>query len=234
MSITDQINREMKEVSDRGSFFKAVEGENKIRILSEGSIIATHWVNDRPFPCYGETKGCPRHGFGAPKDKDGKPQMPQVKYTCYVLDRTDNKVKLADLPYSVIKSVGDLQNDADWAFSEFPMPYDIKIIYYKKDPATGKPMAPANMYKLIASPNRALIEQEHVDSLRKLLETANPVDLVKKKKDAQLNADRMNGTWIEPVGLSEEEKARIQELRENAMKPKEVDPDAIDPNDIPF
>lgn len=224
MSLNDQLQSEMKDISTKGSFFKCQEGENKIRILSEGALIGTHWVNNKPFPCYGETKGCPRHGEGAPI-KDGKPQSPQVKFTCYVLDRADDKVKLADLPYSVIKKIGELQQDTDWSFDEFPMPYDVKITYKPKE-------TPNNMYVVTPSPNRVSLALEHTESLRKGLEVANPIDLVKKKKLAQLNADQADGTWKEPVGLTEEQKADIQAARDAEIQArKERD---ISPDDIPF
>ncbi len=233
MSLNEQLKQQTKEFN-KSNFFKFKEGESKIRILSEGAVLAQHFFEVggkfSAAVCYGEMKGCPHHN-----DTDKKPS---IKYSCYILDRSDNQIKLADLPYSIIKSVGDLQQDADWAFDTFPMPYDIKVIFYKKDPETGKDMAPANMYKLIASPNKVAIEQEHVEKLRSLLETANPADLVEKKKSAQLNEDQKNGVWSEPAGLSEADKEAIKTLRDREIKAREKaqeeDPDAINPNDIPF
>lgn len=233
MSLKDQLEKEVGEMNNRDyDFYKMVEGENKMRILSEGEVVRQYFFGKgiKPSICYGKEKGDP-YSINPPIDKQtGEPKKPSIKYTCYVLDRVDNKVKLADLPYSVIKSVSELQQDSDWVFDEFPMPYDIKVNYKPNE-------SPANMYTVIGSPKREDLPQEILEQLNKLMETANPKDLIQKKKDKQMREHMEQGIWIDPTtlkpDLTEEEIAQIKALKANVME-KEVLEDDIDVSDIPF
>ncbi|MDE2232886.1 MAG: hypothetical protein KGJ90_02025, partial [Patescibacteria group bacterium] len=47
------------------------------------------------------------------------------KGVCYLLQ--DGAIKLAFLPYSVVKAIRELQNDPEWAFDSFPMPRKLNI-----------------------------------------------------------------------------------------------------------
>lgn len=78
--------------------FKVQEGSNKIRIIS-GTL---------------------------PYESDFKGQT-NVKFLCWIIDRKDGRVKLYFMPPTIMKSIGDLQTDPEYAFSEVPMPYDIDI-----------------------------------------------------------------------------------------------------------
>lgn len=222
-NINDQLEIEMKDTTvNKGfDFYRMQDGDNKFRILSEGAVLAQHFFGkgQKPSVCYGISKGCPFH-----KETD---LNPSIKYTCYILDRMDDTIKLADLPYSVIRSVGELQKDEDYSFDDFPMPYDIKVTYRKEE-------APAKMYTVIASPKREPLSKDKLEKLDELMKKASPVDLVEKKKTAQMEAHIQQGIWIDPTtiksDLSQEDIDKIKQLRENAMK-KEPE---IDISDIPF
>ncbi len=232
MSINDQFDNEMKDINpNRGlDYYKFQEGDNRIRILSEGAIIASHFFGKgvRPSICYGINKGCPFH-----KEDD---KSASVKYSCYILDRVDDQIKLADIPYSIIKKVGDLQLDSEWSFEYFPMPYDIKVVYKPNE-------SPANMYSVVASPKRDPLSQIVVDKLGELLTKSNPAELVKNKKLRQMSEHKDQGIWEEPSTLSEEDKAEINRIRDKALgaqhkssidtRVDESDRD-INPEDIPF
>lgn len=229
LDIEAQLNEETKDSVRKSNFYKLQEGDNKLRILSEGAVISKHFFGKGvPSVCYGISKGCPFHGDKAPKDEKGNEKQPSIKYTCYILDRIDNAVKLADLPYSVIKKVGEMQKDEDYAFDSFPMPYDIKITY-KKDEAPNK------MYTVLPSPKREELSDDILAKVADLMVNSNPKDLVQKQKERQMQEHIRQGIWIDPStmpgALSEEDKEKIRLIREAAMKPAE---DTINADDIPF
>lgn len=223
-SLKDQLDSETKDTnSGRDLYYKFQEGDNRLRILSEGSVIAKHFFGKGQIPsiCYGISKGCPFHKV------DDKPAS--VKYSCYILDRVDNQIKLADLPYSVTKKVSDLQEDQEWAFSSFPIPYDIKVVYKPNESA-------ANMYSVVASPKREELPQEIMGKLAELLVSSDPSKLVQEQKDKQLQKHKEEGSWKGfDTDLTDEQKESIREAREAEIKSREtVNEDNISPEDIPF
>ena len=82
--------------------FKFQEGDNKLRILSP------------TLPYQSTYKG-----------------RETTKFVGYILDRKDGKVKVAFLPYTIIKAITALQLSDDYKFDEVPMPYDINVIAKK-------------------------------------------------------------------------------------------------------
>lgn len=112
----------------RDDRFKFEEGDNRVRILSPGKALATHRLGGSKFiTCYGKDEGCPYHGAGAPVDKEGNEQKPSVKFLMWVIDRKDGKVKLAFMPYTIVKLLAALQGNPDYSFDELPMPYDVTV-----------------------------------------------------------------------------------------------------------
>jgi hypothetical protein len=104
----------------KGDTFKFQEGDNRIRVLSPGKPIATHRISQKEYhTCYGAENGCPYHTDGVPD--------PNVKFVMWVIDRKDKKIKLAFMPYTIIKNLTMLQNDPDYQFNGLPMPYDINV-----------------------------------------------------------------------------------------------------------
>lgn len=160
------------------SYFKFKKGENRIRILEEGEMLATHFVGGKGYTCFGVKEGCPHHGEGAPRNEDGSPKKPSVKLITYVLDRgeKDQKPKQAEIPYSVIKQINTFATKKDYAFTSFPMPYDMMVDY---DPKAG----PGDMYKAIPSATRDEIPGEVIEEMSKVQRISQIV--VKKKARAQ-------------------------------------------------
>lgn len=166
--------------SDYFQFDKS--GEFKLRILTPCYPLASHFFGKgmKPAICYGEDKGCPFHGENAPKDdKTGEPKGPSVKFVGYVIDRADNKLKVAELPYTVIKAVTAYQNGGgDYQFSDFPMPYDIYVTYDKE-------AAPSDMYKIMAARSDSPLLEEETQVLKEKLEKMTPEQYVERRKDKQ-------------------------------------------------
>jgi hypothetical protein len=81
-----------------GGFYKYKEGDNRIRLMSECLAFRS------------EFKG-----------------QPNFKWLCYVLDRRSGKVLAHMMPHKIYKAIEALQTNADYAFSEVPMPYDVTV-----------------------------------------------------------------------------------------------------------
>jgi hypothetical protein len=182
MDLAQSLQDTEKEFSIGGSaFFKFEEGENKIRILTMWEPLATHFVQEGrktvAHVCYGKDKGCSYHDEGAPLDDNGSPRAPSVKFVTYICDRRDgDKIKVADLPYTVVKKITALQTDEDYAFDNFPMPYDLKVKYDSKE-------AGAAMYSVTPSPTREDLPDFVIDGMINKKEVSRIVD-EKKSKEA--------------------------------------------------
>jgi hypothetical protein len=124
MSIYGDIVKEAEtKFGAGGSKFKFKEGENKIRILAAGK------------PYQSTYNG-----------------QPKVNYIHWIIDRTDGKIKLAFLPYTIVKHLKALENNKRFGFKELPMPYDIiitavgtgtKEVEYSTLPADAVPLSEA-------------------------------------------------------------------------------------------
>lgn len=126
----------------KGDYYKPAEGDNRIRLMSE----------------------CLEH----PGEFNGKPTF---KWLCYVLDRKTARILPYFMPHTVYKQIEVLQLDADYAFDEVPMPYDITInakgagtkeVEYTVLP---RPKAP-----LTAEEQKALGEVKPIRELQRLLQ----------------------------------------------------------------
>jgi hypothetical protein len=172
MGFMDSIKEEQKKYGAEPSNMFEFEknGVYKMRILHQPKVIATHFFGkgNPAIVCVGIDEGCQFHGEGADK--------PGIKLATYILDRSDSKVKLAELPLSISYALNDLQNDEDYAFDEFPMPYDVKVTY---DPDNKDPKA---KYRLVASPKREDLQEEEVIALAEALKKQTPEQYVEKRK----------------------------------------------------
>lgn len=81
-----------------GGSFKTKEGANKLRFLSNF------------VPHSSMYKG-----------------KPTFKIVSWVFDYADNRVKLYFMPKTIAEMLGSLQENADYAFDEMPMPYDVTL-----------------------------------------------------------------------------------------------------------
>lgn len=172
-------------------YFKFREGKNRIRILVEGEMIATHFVGGKGYTCFGIKDGCPHHGPSAPKNEDGSVRKPAAKLITYVIDRNDKDPmpKQAEIPYSVLKQINTFAEEKDFAFSEFPMPYDLTVTYSSK-------AAPNDMYKVVPSATRDPVSEDVVAALEKVPPVSQTVE--RKKARAQKAAGAV-------IDLDEEE-----------------------------
>lgn len=216
MNINEQLSQGQKEAGiSAGSYFKFKVGDNRIRILTQGEVMATHFFGkgQRAATCYGADKGCPFHGINAPKDeKTGNEKKPSIKYVCYIIDKSDNSVQVADLPYSVITQIGAYQENVDYRFETFPMPYDVTVKFDDK-------AAPAAMYKVIASPKFEPVSEAIMGDLAEVMVKSSPADMVKRKKDWQMSEHKKSNLWVSPENAIERRKKWVEDNnKERAAK----------------
>lgn len=154
--ITSKAEKDYGLNSGDNDWFKFVEGVNRLRILSTPSPYASHF---KKGACLGK-ETCPDCIANSSEPDEKKHNKPSVKFLCHVLDYTDNKIKLAQLPYSIMKSLEVYQNDPDYSFDVIPMPYDIKVT--ATDAGTKEVE-----YQVIPSPKREPVSTEVTDKLSK-------------------------------------------------------------------
>lgn len=174
----EEIKSESKKYGGGASnsdFFKFEKGVSRIRIAAQPKIIAYHFFGEgqKPDVCVGIDEGCPHHKEGT--------KRPTIKLCTYVVDRADGLVKFAELPLSISYAINDLQQDQDFSFEDFPMPFDVKITYEPKNPD------PKAKYRLVASPKQEKLTDEEEAALAAALAKMSPEKYVQIRKDKQLS-----------------------------------------------
>jgi hypothetical protein len=86
-----------------GDYFKVQNGNNIIRVLTEG--------------VYHESEF---------KGKDGVVKITK-KFVMFIIDRRDGKVKPYFAPYAIYKAIANLEEDPFFKFQGMPMPYDVNV-----------------------------------------------------------------------------------------------------------
>lgn len=157
-----------------GGYFQFKKGTNRIRILAQPEVIAFHFFGqgNKPAICIGTDEGCPYHTEDY--------QKPTIKLATYILDRDDNdQIKLAELPLSLSYALNDLQQDSDFQFDDFPIPYDVKVTH---DPDNDDPKA---KYRLTPAPTREELPTEVQEGLDMKMKEMTPADYVEIRKNKQ-------------------------------------------------
>ncbi len=147
-------------------WFKITEGENRIRILSDGEMIFEHFKRG---VCIGKEEGCPVCMEG---------EKPSMRVLFWILDHKDGKVKLAKLPYMIFKMIASYQKNPEYAFTEVPMPYDLTI--------TAKNAGTKEVeYGLIPARKETPVSNEVIEKLSK---EKMPNEIVKAMKEKALKS----------------------------------------------
>jgi hypothetical protein len=206
-SLKDKLKQD-SEVYGMGGNKNFFTFENKktsrIKILTEPEVLAQHFFGKgaKPSVCYGKDKGCPFHNAD---------EKVSVKYVCYVLDVTDNNtIKIADLPYTVVKSLSELQADEDFTFESYPVPYDIKVTF-------DKDQAPNDMYKIIGGAVRYELNSDLMNLFNQKVQKSPIATHISNKKIAQIQEHQEKGIWKSPETIAKEAETHKQDYREKAM-----------------
>lgn len=208
-------------------YFRVEEGNNNVCRIVIPAVSYAKWYDSKlkkPFTAYGKEKGDPRTQFmtepGAAQPRFRK----AISYLTYVIDRSDDKVKLAEFPFSVMKAISELQKNPDFAFDDLPMPYDIRI--------TRKPdESPANKYSVSATLNKMPITVRESEAIDKLCTESPLEEIVKRKKEKQMRLDKEEGIWVDTAHT---EAVVPVEKEEVPVAQPETTSEEINPDDIPF
>lgn len=224
MSLRDDMQKDQEQygAGKKGDFFKFEKsGLFKLRVLAKPIALATHFFG-KGVPasvCYGQDKGCPFHGG------DG----PSVKFQTYVLDRADGKVKLGELPWSVVDAIASLEEDPDYNFTEYPMPFDIKITVDKEN------KDPKQIYRVLPSPSRSELTADEKKELETKSAKMSIEQYVDKRKNDALQRHKDDGTWEREQEARRKLAEEIQAAKEEvAARDKDYPTEDINPDDIPF
>jgi len=207
-NFVDDINEQSKNfgggVTGIFSFKELEPGTYPIRILNKPIVLATHFFG-KGVPsvvCVGIDKGCVFH-------KEDENKRPSIRLVTYIIERSSKEIKLAELPLSLSYGIQDLQNDPDYAFEVFPMPYDIKVIH---DPKNKDPKA---KYRVGPPGKVEKITKKEGDELKELMDKMTPEDYVEKRKKKQMD------------------KGKNEDIRDTDNYPT-AEEEEIDPDDIPL
>jgi hypothetical protein len=215
MSFADKVKRQEEEAKKEGyggqgggDWYKFVEGDNRFRVLAEPEMIFEKFGVGI---CYTD---CGYEG--------------NAKFLTYVLDRKDNKIKLAKLPYTVGTTIAGYEHDEEYKFETFPMPYDIKVV------AVG---AGTKEVKYTVMAGRANTEVDP-KTLSELQMKKSIADIIRKMKDNQKEKHLEDGTWQKNQEAKEKNLASLKKAREEGGpeedKGYDYPADPIAPEDIPF
>ena len=155
MSWIDEQEKVNEERRSEG-FFSFVEGDNRFQLLTHCVPIAQVWDTVEK-----------KYRIAEEGDRSIS-----IKGVCWVLQ--DGKIKQAKLPYTVLKAVRELQNDPDYAFTEFPMPRAINVRV--RNVATKEVE-----YSVIPSPKVVVVGAEILEELKSKL---TPEEMVERLKDS--------------------------------------------------
>jgi hypothetical protein len=151
MKWVDEVEQTSNKSND---YFNITEGDNRIQLLSYTAPLPQVWDNAEK-----------KYRVAEEGDKNVS-----IKGLCWILQ--DGVIKSAKLPYTVVKSIRELQNDPDYAFDEFPMP---RMINIKAKNAGTKEVE----YQVIPSPKETKVDKAIMDELAK---KPTPEEMVEKIK----------------------------------------------------
>lgn len=189
-SFVDQFNKDKEQVKTGGGWYKITEGSNKLRIISAPEIFFEKFGRGI---CYHEC------GFEG-----------SAKYLAHVLDYKDNQVKLMKIPYSIMETIVGYMTNDEYAFSAFPMPYDITI----QAKNAGKKEVE---YVLVPSRNNSTVPESAMHEYRK---QKSVTEIIERMKEKQIEKDKQDGIYE----TKEERLARLQkEYEESGNKQEDMD-----------
>lgn len=214
MSYSDKLKKELNDNQEHNAaknstdWFKFKEGANTFRVLTEPVMM---------FEKFGQGICYTDCGY------QGSPKL-----LTWILDRADGKIKLAKIPFSKGEELLNLENDADYGFTGFPMPYDITISAENAGTKEVKYWAP------LPRPVKALPDEILAD-----LKMVKPcTGIIEKMKANQKQKHIEDGTFQKE---QDRKAALAQELASKRVVGggKPIDSidyptDNISPDDIPF
>jgi hypothetical protein len=139
-----------------GDYFKFEDGINQVRVVSEPEMQEQHFIEseNKGYVCPGRQNGCKYCAQG---------MKSKVRFLTYIIDRKDKaefatgKVKLAFLPWSVVSSIREYQEDPEYAFNDTPN-YDFRIKKEGQKLNTKYTVIPGQMRSELTPDEKAQVE----------------------------------------------------------------------------
>ena len=177
MNWIDEQEIAMKEERSK-DYFNFVEGDNRIVLLTHCAQYLVKWVGNTYVPAEQGDEGLIAKGV------------------CWVLQ--DGVVKLAQLPYTIVKQIRELMKDEDYAFEEFPMNRGLNLKAVK---AGTKEVE----YTVIPSPKEYIATAEVLAELAKKPSPEEMIEKMKAKKTGNISSSPIPRSYEEEhKGDSEE------------------------------
>jgi len=156
-------------IKEKGDWLNLKEGSNKVRIVSHFVDYGIHTYKDvdgkyKSAVCIGKENGCPYCAKGMPV---------RVQFLGWVIDRTDGKVKLLRIGWTIEEKIRNLQQSEDYGFTDLP-DYDIDIIRTGEGLDTEYDVIPARK-------STELTEEEKAMVLETIKEPQEIIDKMKEK-----------------------------------------------------
>lgn len=117
-------------------YFTVAEGNNIIRVLSEGVYHESEY-----------------------KDKKTGEVKITKKFVMFIIDRRGGKVKPYFAPYTVYKQIASLEEDPFYKFAGMPMPYDVNVKVENAGTLNVE-------YSVQASPNKTDLTPDEIAAAR--------------------------------------------------------------------
>lgn len=158
---------------------KLEPGTYAFKVLSDFEVKAEYWSpkDNRAYIQVGIDKN--------PAEKDIPEDDKRIAYLLYILDRRDNKIKLAEIGHRIMKDIGGLKKTPGYEFDRIP-PYDILL----KKEKTG---SAAKDVKYTVIPGRDGValtpEQEKI-----LASKETPASIISKMKEKRIK--ELGGTTL--------------------------------------
>lgn len=157
----DDVNSQKRE----SEWYNVQEGDNRFRILVEPQRLVQEY--DQKTKKYKTAY-------------EGSGYKGTPKYLTWIL--VGDELKLFKIPFTVAEMLRDLMTDQDYAFSDFPMPYDVNL---KVKNAGTKEVA----YTLIGSPKITLVSEEVLEQLEEKTSVGDVIEAMKDKQRKEDNPD---------------------------------------------
>jgi len=153
------------EIPSGGSsdFMTLTEGDNKVRIVSEPEIRWAFWDNTNK-----------RSISASGPDEELEGNKPKMRTLYYVIDRSDNAIKLLEVGVTVFRQIKEFAMDEEYGFESYP-PYDFTI----KRVGTGK----ETRYTVVPAKNDTELTAEELEKLGECRPLPEVIATLSKKKD---------------------------------------------------
>lgn len=95
----------------KSDFFDLIQGDNKLRIVSEFAAQYSHFENRKFLGNCVQTEDCPHCISG---------NKPSVKFLCHIIDRNDGVLKIARFGAMILKQLKQYSLDPQYKFEVIP------------------------------------------------------------------------------------------------------------------